>query len=294
MPSRESPSGSDDGRRVSASRRTFLALTGSAAGAGLSAVPASGRSGGGDPVTVVVSPAEGDAARDAVDRLRETRPTATVSLRVAETTEGLRRFTAGDADVLSGSRPILPAERSLAVENAVDYERGELPTATAALRRPESSWVDCLPPTRLAERWADDGPTETWAEVAPPGVTNGVTRPRPPGDVTPHAARERRQRRASPPPERTALVRGVRASQYASGFGGVGYYEPRGDWIDRSVRSVDRDVERYTPLVRLAFAYVNRESFDRRPVREFVRAYARSSADRVGDVPYFGDPFGDD
>lgn len=282
MTQRETLSGS--GGDASTSRRAFLVMAGSAASVGLAAAPASGT----DPegaVTMDVTPPQRGAARAAVDRLRSARSSTGVPVRMTETAAGPRRFTAGDVDVLAGGRPLLPAERSRAAENGVDYERRELPTATAALRHPESSWVDCLSPNRLAETWAGDGSAETWAEVAPGTVTDALTR-RPPSEAS--AAGAESSERTDPTPDGPVLVRGVRSHQYASGFGGLGYYEPEGDLLgDR-----DGDADSHTPLVRLTYLYVDRESVERREVKDLVRAYARQSAERVGDRPYFEDPIG--
>lgn len=277
MADREATVGSDGAGRASTSRRTFIQLAGSTAGIGLSATASSARAAGsGEKVRLVASHAQDEPARETVSSIREDRSRVEFSLRIEGTSAGMRRFAAGGVDVVAGSRPMLPAELSRAADNDVDHHHRELPTAVAAIRHPASSWVDPLSPTRLAETWEGDGPVDMWAEVT--------------GDVaaTETATSGDRDGRTRPSADGTVLVRGVRAYQYARGFGGLGYYEPEEDWL------VDRpadDRDSHTPLVRLAFLYADRDSLRRQSVADVVRAFTRLSEERVGHVPYFESPF---
>lgn len=291
MTSREANVGSSAGGTPT-SRRSFLALAGSAVGLGLSTGRAEGRVGEfGRTVTVATSPAERDPTREAADALRGAGSDVGAPVRVAETTAALRRFAAGDVDVAVASRPILPDERARAVENGVGVVRREVPTAAAALRHPESSWLDCLAPARLAEAWAGEGVVETWAEIPrSTAAANAPTRRVSAESADARAARaesggERRPETVTPT-SGTALVRGARAFQYASGAGGVGYYDPGGGAIERR----GGGAESHTPLVRLAFLYVDRASLERGAASELVDAFVRRSARRVGDARYFADP----
>lgn len=277
MTDRESAAGPGDDGRASTSRRTFLRLAGSTAGVGLSATGASAAvARSGDEVRVVASEAQGETARDAAAALRETRSVADVSVRTEGASAAVDRFAAGTTDALVAGRPLLPAERSRAAENDVDPRRRDFPTAVAALRHPESSWVDPLSPADLAVTWRRDGPVETWAEVRPGSSIGGTARSA--GGVG----------RARPARDGTVLVRGVRSHQYAVGHGGLGYYEPAEDWlVDRPAWGRDA----HTSLVRLAALYVDRESLGRQPIADVVAAFAVRSEERVGRVPYYGSPF---
>lgn len=295
MIARDDRSGSADSRTGQTSRRAFL-TTGAATSICLSAGPTGGkrRAGSERELTVDVSPAQEDAARDVVDRFLDAESDATVSLRITETTAGLRRFTAGITDVLVGSRPVLPAERSRAVENDVAVDCREVPTAKAALRHPESSWVDCLSPTRLADIWAGDGAVDTWAEGARRATVEAGSRHAPSGAAPDRTVpTERPGTEMRPTQDESVLVRGVRAYQYASGAGGVGYYQPNDDWLVRPATAIEADTDSYTPLVRLGYLSVDRESAAR-AATDFVRAYVRRGERLVGNVPYFADPIGGD
>lgn len=284
MPSRDPPEPADS--FAPTSRRSFLVVAGSAGALGLSAVPASGDRSDGDAVTILASPTQRDVADDAADRLREARPGTRVS--VDETTAGPERFATGAAEVLIGSRPMLPDERSRAAEHDVEPFGEELPTATATLHRPESSWLDCLRPRNVAEAWESAGAVETWAEVTSDGGRGAVA----PDGVERHLPHQRGgQFDAEAIGDGSALVRGVRAVQYASGRGGLGYYEPDPSWIGASADASGDATGSGTPLVRLASLQVDRSTLQRAVVDDVHRALAGVSADRVGNVPYFADPY---
>lgn len=260
------------------SRRTFLQLAAGSAGVGLgtaSATATSRRSG--EDVRVAVSPELSALASAAADSTSDGSPAGDVSLDVAETTAGADRLAAGDLDVLVGSRPLLPGERSRVADTVGPVERRDLPTAVAALRQPASVWLDCLSPASVAETWAGAGGVETWAEV-----TSGPAV----GDV--RSAR-RSERPSGQSPAGPVLVRGVRAHQYAEGYGGLGYYQPDADWLVGDPTPDDAA----TPLVRLASVYAPSEARDHGPVAAVVRALARRSEALVGDVRYRSSPLPD-
>lgn len=296
MASRERPRDS----RVRTSRRAFLLTAGSAAGVGLTATAAGqSRSSATGSAAIAVSPAQRAAVRDALDRSSSLSPDG-VSLRVAETAAGLERLAAGDVDAVVGSRPALPSERERAADRDVAYDRLELPAATAALERPAATWVDCLRPTSVAETWAGEGAVETWAEVPSDSTADGaattalsdaaaVDSATAGGASDEVTAGDQRGVESRPSREAAVLVRGVRSHQYASGHGGLGYYEPHGDWIEGPLDASERGDDSHARLVRLGFLSVASESSP--TVDDFVRAYERRSAELLGDVRYFGSPF---
>lgn len=283
-------------RRTTTSRRTFLELAGSFGVLGLAGSAATGERQRGD-VSIGASPALGDAVRGAADRFRGAAPDADVSIEDVPTTEGLDRVGAGEIDGLVAARPLLPAERARATEHR-GVERRELPVATATLQRPESSWLDPLRPDELVARWSGDGPVETWAEVAPASTDRGETRrAASAGRVTDFESPTTADATIQPADCSTPLVRGVRAPQYASGFGGVAYYEPDADWLEADALgtagpAAGDDATVATPVVRLGYLHAAETSLRREAVADFVRTLAGLSRERVGDLTYYADPFG--
>lgn len=262
------------------SRRTFLGLAAAAGGAGLTATQVVADSGDGQSVTILASPDQRDAVRDAAERLRELRPGTRISLEVAETARGIRLFTAGDVDVVAGDRPLLPAERARTSEHGVDPELAELPTDAGTISRPGSTWVDPLRPKHVAETWSGEASVSTWAEVSSKEADSGVAAPAPGESST------------AVDDEASVLVRGVRAAQYASGRGGVGYYEPDREWLGSNAEPTNGDDATETDVVRLAYLGVDRSSIRSPVVGDVVQAFEAASTARVGDVSLFEDPYG--
>ncbi|WP_408960520.1 hypothetical protein [Natrinema sp. 74] len=288
-PSTASASG-DDGS-VPTSRRTFLAAAGATAAAGFMSGPASGEPAtGSQSATVAVSPPHRPAVDDAMDRLTERRRRA-ITLDVTASTAGFRRFADREVDVLVAGRPILAAERGTVRENEGDYEARVVPTATAALRPPQSSWADPLRPSRLVEAWSTDDPVQTWAEIAPLGEADDADVRIANAQTTVDRTGDRLAGEVTPLPTDTlTLVRGVRSHQYAAGRGGVGYYEPDAEWFGRPGTTGHEAAD--VRLVRLSFLYADRHSLRRPEVQTLLRAYGHTSADAVGTVAFYADPHG--
>lgn len=262
------------------SRRTFLGLAAMAGGAGLGGAPATAVVGDGNVVSVLASPEQRDVVRAVADRLRSAGSGTTISLDVAETAPAIRSFATGEVDVVAGGRPLLPTERSRASEHGVDLRIEELPTHAGAVTRPDASWVDPLRPKRIAETWSTSGPVSTWAEA--PSSEGGVDDALP---TTGDAA-------AVGDADETVLVRGTRATQYARGRGGVGYYQPEWDWLRSDVDATNGDAASDARVVRLAYLGLDRRSLRTATVEDVVSAFEAASTARVGDVPFFEDPYG--
>lgn len=259
------------------SRRTFLGLAAAAGGAGLTAAPVVADSGEGQSVTILTSPDQHEVVQAAAEHLRERRTGTRISLETATTPRGIRLFTAGEVDVVAADRPLLQAERSRAGEHGVDQALEELPTDVGTLTRPASTWVDPLRPKHVAETWSGEATVSTWAEVSP-GEGDSDRRTAPSADAS-----------AAVDGDDSVLIRGVRAAQYASGHGGVGYYEPEREWLG-SNDGADDVVE--TDVVRLAYLGVDRAALRPSTVEDVVRAFDEVSTARVGDVHFFEDPYG--
>lgn len=261
----------------SSTRRTILRTAGATLGVGLTAGEVAATPSA-PPSSVVVSPAHGEVVEAALERVPAD-ARASLTVETMETTTGFRRFTEGAADVLVGSRPILAAERSTALDNGVEYEVSEVPTATTTLYAPTTAWTSCLRPAKIAEIWGSDGPIETWAEITPVdrGSHRLVDSPGQVGSDSGPALHD----------EAAALVRGVRSFQYATGFGGLAYYEPAESWFRDEAATAEP-----TGLVRLSYLYGEETALDRQPVAAFLDAYARRNVEAVGEVSYFPEPLG--
>lgn len=176
-----------------------------------------------------------------------------------------------------------PAERERAAASDVAFERVELALGGAALVHSEPEWYDCVRHRQLVETWEGDAEVEMYAELAGNAAKEESTLG---SDSSTSSQRDRNAIR--PRDDVSVVVRGTREFQYERGFGGLGHYEPNAADV-RSLADVGRE-ENYTPLVRLAFLYLNRESSRRAPVEAFERAYRNRAARTTGEITYFADP----
>lgn len=257
------------------SRRAFLAAVGATAGAGVVS----------DAAAATRRPSSGELA---VTRSPTLRPlsaddhpldvAATASVNEADAATGFERLAAGETDVLHASRPMLPEEARAAAANGVGYDAIESAVdGIALLARSERGWRSPLGEGLLDRRLRENSDVQVWSELADPDA--GV------GAVTTRAIDGGRAADI-PPSESPLLVRGVRAEQYATGFGGLGYY----DAPATELAPVDGSDERrsYTPLARLRYTYVR----DGAIPDGTVRTALRSSTSRArSDGPLaFADP----
>lgn len=228
---------------VNGSRRGFLVAAGAVAG-GLSAYPGAVAGAPGERITV----AEGvPALAEATAAFEREHPDVVVGTIEAD---GFGAFLGGEADVQHAARPMAAEERERAAENGIEFEERELPVGGIAALESGDGWCRCL---SEEERGGFDTGVETWSEVASGvGGESAADLPESGSDV---------------------LVRGVRAGQYAIGHGGVGYHQAAPSEFD-----VVGGAEG-TPVVRLGFAYVDRDALGREAAAALLDAQDDAATD---------------
>ena len=181
--------------------------------------------------------------------------------------------------------------------------RGAAIHGLAALSHAEREWRESLRTRELDERWAGDAPVETWfesdweraASIGRAGGTDETSTRETNTDGEASARTDRDTGAVS-----RTLIRGNRSYQYASGFGGVGYYEVARDAVeaispdpgagrgpsDRATRP-ERAAKSRTPIVRVGYVRVDGESIGREGVRTFLRFYDRYAATDPSAVATF-------
>lgn len=259
------------------SRRGFLTTAGVAAAGGALSVP--------------VNADRRTAARNfTVTRSRSLRPLSndqrtagagdvTLSVSEADTATGFERFVAGETDILHATRPVLPEEARAAATNGVEYEALESAVdGVALLAESESGWRSYLSDGELARRLRDGSEVQVWSELVEPGAGPALVSPAAvdgtgdgvEGDL--------------PPSVSSVVVRGVRADQYATGFGGLAHY----DAATGELEPVDGDGSgTYLPLARVRYTYAEKTALRDVNVRSALRsATSRRGAAFADLVPY--------
>lgn len=230
-----------------------------------------------------------------------------VTVGIAGSGGGFKKFCRGEIDIADASRPILKEEMALCQKNGIAYY--ELPVAFDALTvavSPKNTWVDSMTVEELKKIWepSAQGKVTRWNQVRPSwpdaqlvlfgaGSDSGtfdyftdaiVGKPKSSrGDYT---ASE----------DDNVLVQGIERNVNSLGYVPYAYYAAQQKKLKAvaivgkngpvlpSVETV-RDGS-YQPLARPLFIYVNAEAAKRPEVRQFVEYYLTEGPKLIAEVRY--------
>ncbi|HEX7013371.1 MAG TPA: PstS family phosphate ABC transporter substrate-binding protein [Steroidobacteraceae bacterium] len=231
-----------------------------------------------------------------------------VTVGIAGTGGGFKRFCRGETDISNASRPILEEEMEACRKAGIKYM--ELPVAFDALTvvvNPANTWVKSLTIADLKKMWepAAQGRITRWKQVRPewpdeplllfgPGADSGTfdyfTEA-----VNGKAKASRGDYTASE--DDNVLVQGVESNRYALGYFGFAYYvahqakmravpifNERGQAVGPSVKAVNDGS--YQPLSRPLFIYVRESAAQRPEVQAFIEFYLTEGAALAKEVGY--------
>ncbi len=218
---------------------------------------------------------------------------------------GFQRFAAGETHIQNASREILDGEREQCEANGIEFiELEAVLDGIALFVNPQNDWCDELTRQELKDIWNKDSTIETWSDVRPDdpdwpdeeirlygrdsasGTFDYFTQ------VINDELYNMRSDYSSTP-DTNVIVRGVRGSQYALGFGGAGYYYENEDdlkllGVDDGSGPVEPTREtiesgEYTPLSRPMYVYLNTNELRRSEFRRYAQFFFEEideSADR--------------
>jgi phosphate transport system substrate-binding protein len=231
-----------------------------------------------------------------------------VTVGIAGTGGGFKRFCRGETDISNASRPILKEEMETCRKAGIKYI--ELPIAFDALTivvSPQNTWAKSLTPAELKKMWepAAQGRITQWNQVRAdfpaeplmmfgPGADSGTfdyfTEA-----VNGKAKASRTDFQASE--DDNVIVQGVSSNKGAIGYFGFAYYVGNKERI-RAVPiqnkkgagvlpSLDAVVDgSYEPLSRPLFIYVRDSAAQRPEVKEFVQFLLGDGAQLAKEVGY--------
>ena len=234
-----------------------------------------------------------------------------VTVGIAGTGGGFKKFCRGEIDVSDASRPILKQEMEACKASGIEFF--ELPIAYDALTvivNPKNEWVTALTIPDLKKMWepSAQGKVTNWNQVrsewpnAPlklfgPGADSGTfdyfTEA-----IVGKAKSSRGDFTASE--DDNVLVQGVANDRNALGYFGFAYYvenqkKLKGVPIDGgkgpvapSAKTVEDGT--YQPLSRPIFIYVSKKAMDKPEVKEFVEFYLKNAPTLVKQVKYVALP----
>jgi phosphate transport system substrate-binding protein len=231
-----------------------------------------------------------------------------VTVGIAGTGGGFKRFCRGETDISNASRPILKEEMELCKAAGIKYL--ELPVAFDALTvvvNPQNTWVKTLTVADLKKMWepAAQSRVTKWNQVRSdwpaqplmlfgPGADSGTfdyfTEA-----VNGKAKASRGDYTASE--DDNTLVQGVENNKNAIGYFGYAYYiahkdkmraipivNGKGKEVGPSIEAVNDGS--YEPLSRPLFIYVRETAAKRAEVKEFIEFYLTEGAELAKEVGY--------
>jgi phosphate transport system substrate-binding protein len=231
-----------------------------------------------------------------------------VTVGIAGTGGGFKKFCRGETDISNASRPILKAEIETCKKDGVQFI--ELPVAYDALTvivNPKNDWVKALTVPDLKKIWEPgaQGKVTTWNQVRSEWPNNPLKLFGPGADsgtfdyfteaIVGKAKSSRGDFTASE--DDNVLVQGVANDRNALGYFGFAYYTENQNKLKAapidggkgpvlpSAKSVEDGT--YQPLSRPIFIYVSKKSYDSKPeVREFVDYYLKQGPQLIKQVKY--------
>jgi len=231
-----------------------------------------------------------------------------VTVGIAGTGGGFKRFCRGETDISNASRPILKEEMELCKAAGIKYM--ELPVAFDALTvvvNPQNTWVKTLTVADLKKMWEPGAQSRVtkWNQVRSdwpaqplmlfgPGADSGTfdyfTEA-----VNGKAKASRGDYTASE--DDNTLVQGVENNKNALGYFGYAYYiahkdkmraipivNPKGKEVGPSIEAVNDGS--YSPLSRPLFIYVRDTAAKRAEVVEFIKFFLTDGAELAKEVGY--------
>jgi phosphate transport system substrate-binding protein len=239
--------------------------------------------------------------------------TIKVTVGIAGTGGGFKKFCRGETDISDASRPITDKERAECKKNGIEYI--ELPVALDALTvmvNPKNNWVNEMTVAELKKIWepAAQGKIMNWKQVRDgfpdrplrlygAGVDSGTY-----DYFTAAIVGKEHSSRGdfTASEDDNVLVQGIAGDINALGFFGLAYYIENKDKLkaiaikmDEKSKAVMPSVEAardgtYQPLSRPIFIYVGRKAAEKPEVAKFVEFYldkknALKLVKEVGYVP---------
>src|SRR5262245_30619145 len=230
-----------------------------------------------------------------------------VTVGIAGTGGGFKKFCRGETDISDASRPILKAEMETCKSSGIQYI--EIPVAYDALTvmvNPKNDWVKALTVSDLKKMWepAAQGKVTSWNQVRSEWPNSPLKLFGPGADsgtfdyfteaIVGKAKSSRGDFTASE--DDNVLVQGIANDRNALGYFGFAYYIENQKILKAApidggkgpVMPSAKTVEdgTYQPLSRPIFIYVSKKSLDKPEVKEYVEFYLKNAVSLVKQVKY--------
>lgn len=231
-----------------------------------------------------------------------------VPVGVSGTGGGFKRFIAGETDISNASRPIKEEEAEAAKAAGIEYI--ELMVAydgLAVIVNPQNDWVDQMTVEELNAIFKPESTVVNWFDVRPDWPNEKINIFSPGADsgtfdyfteaVNGKSQLSRNDSQVSFSEDDNALVQGIAGNKNGLGYFGLAYYEENKDKlrtvpiVNEDGTAIDPNVESvrdgsYNPLSRPLYIYVNKNSYKRPEVKEFVNFFVDHTSELSTEVGY--------
>lgn len=246
------------------------------------------------------------------EEFQKIEPGVKVSVALSGTGGGFKKFGRAETDLNDASRPIKPAEDSLAKKNNVNYV--ELTVAfdgMAVVVNPKNDWCHDITVAELKMLWEPEAQDKIkrWNQIRPEwpdeeihlfgaGVESGTY-----DYFTEAIVGKSHSSRGdfTASEDDNVLVQGVASDKFALGFFGIAYYDANKDKL--KVIGVDDGIDTngvgpilpsietvknksYSPLGRPLYVYVNSKAGQRKEVQAFIRFYLDNTSELSEEVGF--------
>ena len=228
-----------------------------------------------------------------------------VSVGVAGTGGGMKKFYAGQIDICDASRPIKQEEIDAAKKNSIEYTEFKVAfDGLSIVVNKENDWLKSLTVDQLKAMWEPDSKIKTWKDIDAswpaepikfysPGTDSGTFE-----YFTEEITGKKGAIRTdiTPSEDDNVLVTGVANDKNAIGYFGYAYYLENKDKlkiipVDGGAGPVEPTFDTikngtYKPLSRPLFIYANNKKLTEDHIKEFIRYYLTEGKALIGDVGY--------
>jgi phosphate transport system substrate-binding protein len=251
----------------------------------------------------------------AAEEFMKQHPKVTVSVAVAGTGGGFKRFVVDDLDVCDASRPIEPEESDACRQNGVSYVELKIGIdGLSVVVNAKNTWCEYLTVEQLKALWESGSKFKYWNELDPAFPHQEIVLYGPDTDsgtfeyFTEVICGRRGNSRTdyTPSSNDNVLIQGVEGDAGALGYFGYAYYSsnrgplralrivPAGDKTpgqkeaQSGIAPTDETILNgtYKPLSRPLFLYVNRKALKRPEVAAFLTFYLEQAPTFVSEVHY--------
>jgi phosphate transport system substrate-binding protein len=218
-------------------------------------------------------------------------PDAKPSVNKSGTGSGFQKFTRGEIDIATASRPIEPKEVSDLKAKGIDFI--EIPIAydgVSVVVNPANSFIDKLTTDELKKAWNSASKVKLWSDIRPTFPKEAIAFHGPTdnhgtyeyfteaingkkNDIRPDCQKDQ---------EYNSIIQAVAGDKNAIAYVGFNYYDQNRDKVkivpvDSGKGPITPSAQTiadgtYSPLSRPLFLYVNKKSYDSKPqVKAFIQ-----------------------